>query len=167
MSHFWLQDPITREWGIVGMPGDVLRASDTVAASFAAVEDVDQDVSLHSVAGIWVLLAPEMARVNGSPLVGGVRVLRDRDEIRIGPIRAFFSEEELPRVVPFPGADEPVLCPRCKTPLSVGEPSVRCSCGLWYHQSSDLPCWAYAETCSLCDQPTALDAGYRWSPETL
>jgi len=45
---------------------------------------------------------------------------------------------------------------------------VRCpQCGVWHHQSDELPCWVYSSSCSLCDHPTALDAGYRWIPGEL
>jgi hypothetical protein len=121
---------------------------------------------LYDVAGLWVLLAPESVRVSGTPVFGGVRVLRDLDEIRVGPHRAFFSTEEVPQVVSY-AADDPLPCGRCRQPLVPGEAAVRCGCGVWHHQSEDLPCWTYADHCSQCDRATALDAPYRWSPTLL
>jgi hypothetical protein len=125
----------------------------------------------------WILLAEPSAPVyvNGQAVPLGVRILRDRDEIRVGrmqPATLFFSTERMASVEPFPGADRAIHCPRCKTELAVGVPAVRCpnpQCGLWHHQApgSNLPCWTYDTRCASCDQQTALDAGYRWTPEGL
>ena len=125
----------------------------------------------------WALLAgvASSVRVNGCPLVLGTRVLRDRDEIVArGPSgtarRYYYSAERLARVEPFPG-DGPVCCPRCKQRIEVGVPSVQCpQCGAWHHESTELslPCWSYHSRCAaLCDQPTAIGAGFRWTPEGL
>jgi hypothetical protein len=168
MAHLWVQEPDASEWHVAALEGDTHAAdSGRPVPAETGAGDPTGDALLHALGGLWVLIAGEAVRVNGMPLFGGVRVLRDRDEIRVGSHRAFFSEEEPPRVVPFPGADQPVLCPRCKQPLVVGDPSVRCACGLWYHQSTDLPCFSYSDHCAHCDRPTALDAGYRWSPDAL
>lgn len=171
MAHFWLQDPTSSEWQAAMMLSpEEAHAVDLTPPSLAALfsrESREPVGSLHHVAGIWLLLASESVLVNGSPLFGGVRVLRDRDEVRVGSRRAYFSEEEPPQVVPFPGADEPILCPRCKLALTAGEPSVRCPCGVWYHQSAEFPCFTYSERCSLCDRATTLDAGFRWTPRNL
>lgn len=116
----------------------------------------------------WVLLARPMSvvRVNGSPVVAGMRVLRDRDEIVIGGSRSFFSTERLARVEPFPGSEGATFCPRCKQEIVKDSPAVQCpGCRSWYHQREDLGCWLYSPSCQLCDQSTPLDAGYRWEPE--
>ena len=126
----------------------------------------------------WVLLAGAASRIgiNGSPLVLGARVLRDRDEILTrGPSgtlrRYYYSAERMARVEPFPGAGQPVCCPRCKQLIEVGVPAVQCpQCGAWHHESTEasLPCWSYHSRCAaLCDQPTAIGAGFRWTPEGL
>ena len=116
----------------------------------------------------WVLLAaPSLGvRVNGRPVVAGIRVLRDHDEIVLGGSRCFFSTERLARIESFPGADAAVICPRCKRPIQPATPAVRCpGCGTWHHQSDDLTCWSYTPTCALCEHVSALDAGFRWQPE--
>jgi hypothetical protein len=119
----------------------------------------------------WALLAGPSAtlRVNGQPLVLGIRVLRDRDEISFDGHRGFFSTEELAQIVPFPGLPQPAFCPRCKQKMETGDLAVVCPhCRAWHHQSEKYPCWTYGGTCALCQvQSTALDAGYTWTPEKL
>lgn len=122
---------------------------------------------------VWALVAARSSKatVNGCPPVAGLRVLSDRDEIRIGAeSRMYFSTESLAAVVPFPASEHPehvVRCGRCRLPIALGAPAVRCPrCALWFHQSADSPCWTYAPECGdFCGQPTALDAGFSWMPE--
>jgi hypothetical protein len=104
--------------------------------------------------------------LNGEPLRTGIRVLADRDELHVDGVgRVFFSTERLARVEPCPGAEPAVRCVRCKQIIEPGTDAVRCpQCGVWYHQSDDLPCWTYTPHCVLCPQPTALETGYRWTP---
>ena len=116
----------------------------------------------------WVLLARSMSavRVNGRPVVAGIRVLRDRDEIVVGGSRSFFSTERLARVESFPGSDGAAFCPRCKLEILKDTPALQCpGCRSWYHQREDLGCWLYSPTCQLCPKTTPLDAGYEWEPE--
>jgi hypothetical protein len=114
----------------------------------------------------WVLTGA--ARVNGMPLLTGIHVLRDGDEVEVNGVRAFFSAEVLAQVRPLLRGDELVFCPRCKQEITTQSAAVQCpQCGVWHHQSDDLPCWTYSQRCALCDQPTALDAGYRWTPGKL
>ncbi len=117
----------------------------------------------------WMLVGSGSVRINGTPLAAGIRVLRDRDEIRLnGGPPVYFSTERLARVEPFPGAERQVFCPRCKLPIETGAPAVLCpGCSTWFHQTTDLPCFTYAETCPLCDHQTTLDGEYRWTPEEL
>jgi hypothetical protein len=119
----------------------------------------------------WTLLGGRETtlRINGQPLVLGIRALRDRDEISIAGQRCFFSMEEFARVVLFPGLAQPACCPRCKQKVEVGDLAVACPhCRAWHHQSEKFPCWTYDSTCALCQlQNTALDAGYAWTPERL
>jgi hypothetical protein len=116
----------------------------------------------------WIILGSAAVRVNGEPLDVGIRVLRDRDELRAGDRRAFFSTESLAKIVPFPGGERPTFCPRSRLEITPGSPAVACpQCKVWHHQSEELPCWTYSERCATCDQSTALDAGFRWTPECL
>jgi hypothetical protein len=120
---------------------------------------------------VWILLAGTRwdVRVNGLPLHAGIRVLADRDEIRIGGMEScYFSTEESPRVVPFPEASANIHCPRCTLEIQPGGPAVRCpNCAVWHHQDPDrkLPCWTYGERCGGCDlQETSSEAEFRWTP---
>ncbi len=122
---------------------------------------------------LWSLLAPPEAgvRLNNSPLENGMRLISDRDSIRVpGQSMLFFSAERLARIEAFPGTAD-IYCARCKLLLSKGDPAVRCpQCGVWHHEcaDNDRNCWTYTNTCSLCDQSTGLDcAEYRWTPGSL
>jgi hypothetical protein len=118
----------------------------------------------------WVLLSPMASEVsiNGWRMQSGIRALRDRDEIRLGAARFFYSSERLAHVEPLPPMDRPVMCARCKQVIATGTPAVQCpQFGIWTHQSAEYECWTYAPTCPLCSQVTALDAGYAWTPEQL
>ncbi len=119
----------------------------------------------------WLVLSatPNGVRLNGRSLHTGIRALMDGDELHVAGLgRVFFSTEQLARIEPFPGAERPIFCPRCKQEIEGDGPAVRCpQCDVWHHQSEDLPCWTYSETCALCDQRTHLEAGYRWTPEGL
>lgn len=117
----------------------------------------------------WLLLSThrDAVRVNGDPLLIGARVLHDRDEITAFSRRYFFSTEKPPEIVTFRTAEcGAAFCARCKKAMEDGQPAVACpACGTWHHQSEAMPCWLYAKTCALCQQPTALDAGYQWTPD--
>jgi hypothetical protein len=93
----------------------------------------------------------------------------DRDEILLhGVGRCYFSTETLARIEPLSEESATGCCPRCKQGMTAGEPAVRCpGCGVWHHQSDELPCWTYAERCAICGGSTALDAGFSWTPEEL
>jgi hypothetical protein len=120
---------------------------------------------------LWVLLSSglEKVSVNGQPLLAGLCLLHDRDEILIGAQRRlYYSTEELASVEPFPGGNGPVYCARCRQAIQPATPAVRCpACGHWCEQSETKPCWTYGPTCPMCEQPTAFDTGLRWSPEEL
>jgi hypothetical protein len=117
----------------------------------------------------WVLRSANGTRVNvnGRPLYLGFRVLAHKDEIVLGGrVRLYFSGEQLARIEPFPGSEHPVFCARSKQPIAKGTPAVRCpGCGNWCEQSDQKPAWTYGPLCPCCEQPTALDTGYRWVPE--
>ena len=120
----------------------------------------------------WVLLSPQCVSmlVNGEPVLTGIRVLRNKDEIRIAGTgrRFYYSTERLARVETFADSERAVFCPRCKREITKGSEAVRCpQCQVWHHQSEPLDCWTYSSSCSLCDQPTGLDTGYRWTPEAI
>lgn len=178
MAHVWLADnigrwspaPFQEEWTALGAD----RVSLTDAASVASCSREAPVIvrrAFASSADRWILLCSDAVevRVNGAPLALGVHLLKDRDAIRLGDGRLFFfSTEELATVRAFPGLERAVFCPRCKLVIEQGSPAVRCpQCRTWHHQSDDLPCWRYADHCALCDQQTAEDNGYRWTPDDL
>jgi hypothetical protein len=119
----------------------------------------------------WTLLVPAgvAAFVNGVEVRVGIAVLADRDEIRLSGSRSlFFSTETAATVAPFPADGPRGFCPRCRQPIEPGTPAVNCPrCALWHHQSQALPCWTYADRCAACAQPSALDAGFTWTPEEV
>ena len=159
MAHLWMQDD-ERQWGIMPLEQENYRLT------AGAVRGRHP----HGARGETWLIESGCGRevsVNGRPLWLGLRVLRDKDQICVPAVgRFYFATERLAKVEPFPGATQPVYCARCKELVEPGALSVQCpQCGTWHHQSDDLPCWTYAERCALCDQPTALDGRYRWTPE--
>jgi hypothetical protein len=180
MPHFWSTDASGR-WGILPLPsegcavaldGNVLRPLNPTGGpcpETTRVLIVPFGSAPHSPS--WSLLAAHAASlfVNGRVLLLGLRVLRDKDAICIAGRHLYFSAEELAKVAPFPGLAQPACCPRCKQKLEVGDAAVSCpSCHAWHHQSERFPCWTYDSTCAFCQsQPTALDAGYSWTPEQL
>ncbi|TDI46312.1 MAG: hypothetical protein E2P02_05105 [Acidobacteria bacterium] len=99
-------------------------------------------------------------------MASGLRLLRDRDEVRLGLGQPWFFSTETLAVAP--PSDVARKCPRCKRDIKAGSEAVRCpGCDVWYHQSDEWPCWTYAETCVLCEQPTQFAAGYRFNPDGL
>jgi hypothetical protein len=157
MAHLWTRESSAGEWSPVALIGDALDVSPGMLLRRASVEPE-----------VWVLVSSSAVHVNGARLSAGIRILCDRDELRAGGHRSFFSTESLAKIVPFPGADRPVFCARCKLEIAAGTPAVRCPrCTVWHHQTEQLPCWTYSPQCAICDQPSALDAGFVWSPEEL
>ena len=120
--------------------------------------------------GQWALFMRDGERLlhNGQRVTAGIRVLAHRDALALeGRDAVYFSTEEAPRIEPFAGG-ETASCPRCRSELLRGQPTVKCPrCGVFHHEMPDRNCWTYAPTCALCAQPTALDAGLQWTPETL
>lgn len=102
--------------------------------------------------------------VNGFPSLP-LRILKDRDEIRVTGQTVYFTTESPPQIALFISKGKDVFCGRCKGRMSEGELSVQCpGCGTSHHQKEGLSCWSYDTRCSGCDQPTA---GLSWQPEPL
>jgi hypothetical protein len=110
---------------------------------------------------VWV-------RVNGLPVLGGLRLLGHKDEVLAEGARFFFSVESAPEVVVFqlpPGGRAPI-CPVCRGPVREGAQVVQCpGCSRWFHQLEAKPCWTYAPACRFCNHPTPLVAGSAWRPD--
>jgi len=175
MAHLWIHSS-SEGWAALPLAADrfTLSADAKMPAQVRPADDHSAgDVVLRrAFAGEagehWLLLAPPgRVSINGQVLAVGLRVLRDRDEIHLrGASPMYFSTEILARVMAFPGLARPAHCPRCRRVIEVGTPAVQCpGCRMWHHQSAGCECWTYGPTCAVCDQTTALDAGYRWQPE--
>jgi hypothetical protein len=177
MAHLWIHSPADG-WAVLPLAADRFTLSADAAMpvqSRPADHDSTGGVVLRrTVTGDagenWLLLAPPReAWINGQELGVGARVLRDKDEIRRqGAAPMYFSTEVLAQVAAFPGFARPAHCPRCRQVIEAGTPAVQCpcpGCRMWHHQSAGCECWTYGLTCAVCDQATALDAGYRWQPE--
>ena len=174
MAHLWVED--IAAWSMVPLARDVVAfdgkgwgpplEEPSASAPPIAIVRVQGDGAPQ-----WVLVASSgvrrRVRVNGAPLLLGIRVLEERDELVLGAAASFFSTETLPVVASFTGA-EPVTCSRCKTAIAPGERSVQCpGCRTQYHQHDARPCWLYAPACALCGRATALDQPYAWTPAEL
>ncbi|HBO43040.1 MAG TPA: hypothetical protein DD670_03720 [Planctomycetaceae bacterium] len=173
------------QWIMTDLTENGCRLSETGISPSAAAQSpasADQSVSLVRLDApeeAWILMAspPAKVSVNGSRLLLGIRVLDDRDEIlrqrtRAGvATRFFFSAERRAEVKPFRAGGQPVRCPRCKQLIGENDLAVRCpnpACGLWHHETADLPCWTYDATCAspACIQSTEL-RDHHWTPEDL
>jgi hypothetical protein len=176
MAHLWIADPAGGGWCVLPLepvPHSLVTSPPRPAGDSPAADADPRDVRLVPAGGpegtAWTLIAGSARSVGvcGRPLPLGIRVLSDRDEIRIeGVGTMFFATETLARVEPFPHADREFFCARCKIRLEPLVPSVRCpACGVWHHQAEPRACWTYAPACAMCAQPTDLDAGFRWAPD--
>jgi hypothetical protein len=111
--------------------------------------------------GVWV-------RVNGEPVLGGMRILEHRDEVLAGEYRLVFSQQGVPVVAPFTPANGTRLptCPVCRGPVREASPAVQCpGCARWFHQDGAKTCWSYAPSCRFCNHPTAFDDSAAWRPD--
>ena len=126
MAHIWLQNA-NHEWTAIPLSDDECRLEslfnetiEKVSASDGAPPDVRFLRTEIDNQENWAVVTgyESGVTINGIPLSLGIRVFRDRDEIRwsregIG----FFSSEEPASVVDFPQGDRKVFCPRCKQRL--------------------------------------------------
>ncbi len=172
IAHLWRRKD--GDWEQKTLIGDEFFFADWSDSAAAVVKNVvDHDCGLirsgSAASPMWALVTAPGARiqVNGRMPVGGLRVVNDRDAIRTADgARYYFLTESLPVIEPFPAADRPVFCGRCRLRLDSGFLAVRCPvCAIWYHQGGDLPCWTYDERCAYCGAQTALDADYQRIPE--
>jgi len=184
MTHLWLEDSQHR-WAVAPLFApecritELAELSGTRLTAQPGAEYHQPRLLLHAASRSWVLIVPARQRVllNGRSLGGRIAVLRDRDELVLlggsaAPSRRmFFSTETRARVQPYTGPDG-ASCPRCKLPMVQEQPAVACPCcQVWHHQQQaegGTECWTYADTCAACHaQETALDAGFRWTPDDL
>ncbi len=170
MSSVW-REVRDGEWQPLALP-------ETRGGAFPAVEinglrflrfgsGAEQAAAILSPSGV-------VARVNGRPILGGMRVLEHRDEVTVGRSRLFYSAESTPLVIVYQPAEGTRLptCPLCRGPIRAGDSAVQCpGCGRWFHQLATADgkpaknCWTYAPTCRFCNHPTALGGNAGWRPE--
>ncbi len=112
--------------------------------------------------------------VNGAPVIGGLRILRHKDEMLSGSQRMFFSAEAQPvmQIYEPEESGRPVRCPVCRSELRAGDSIVRCpGCQRAYHQAADAGesaakrCWTYAAECRFCQHPTSMSGRPSWRPD--
>jgi hypothetical protein len=179
MPHFWTKNT-EDEWAIFPLEDETISIAQhpprTTKNPLAGARRTSRVLLLKQEPGseAWILVAGAKRNVstNGLPLSSGIRVLADRDEIRVDRVGTlFFSTERLAQVEELPGADRPIYCPRCKKEIEKGTPAVRCpspNCRVWHHENPDRSwnCWTYADTCALCPQRTN-QTEFQWTPEEL
>src|SRR5262249_41613730 len=131
MSCIWHADAAT--WRRRALPPGRVLAGEEVGlpgVGFLRLGGAERGAALLMREGVW-------ARVNGAPVLGGLRVLDHRDEVLVGDARAFFSAEATPGVLAFRAAEgsRSPTCPTCRGPVRDGSAAVECpGCGRWYHQ---------------------------------
>lgn len=177
MAHLFVRDA-SAQWAVLPLDGRAYDlGADPPRAADSSLED-EESASAVVLLGAGraepaarVLLAGPHAEVwvNGMPLLAGIHVLADRDEIRVGGTgTVFFSTESLPVIEKFPGGDRRIVCPRCKLEIEAGTDAVRCpGCSVWHHQLADRACFTYDEKCAACGNKSDLNAGYQWIPEEV
>jgi hypothetical protein len=160
MSSLWLEHR-PKEWRSLTVPSGQLLTGRGVGLPGVGVLGLPGRAVLFVHAGTF-------ARVNGEPVVGGMRVLEHRDEVLTEAARCFFSGESAPVVTPFvlgPGGRVPT-CPVCRGPVREGMLAVACpGCGRRAHQLEGRACWSYAPTCRFCNHPTSFAAEATWRPD--
>jgi len=173
MAHLWLKDE-ANQWSPVPLDHDAVTLNGGAVQHFRQDDRRSSNVLVRTSGPhgfSWVLIAGEKSNVsiNGMRLLTGIRVVSDRDEIRIANADTmYFSTETLAAISDFPGADQPFFCPRCKQEIKRDTAAVQCpGCSVWHHQSGELKCWTYMEACAMCAHPTDMEAGFRWTPEEL
>lgn len=175
MAQIWVHNPGLGEWSALALAGDAF-ALVPVSREVRVRPDPDGAAGVLILRGreaereVWVLLAPRGdVLVNGTVPVAGIRVLCDRDEIRLrGAPPVFLSLERPAAVDAMPELGRVAKCMRCDREVVVGSLVVHCPvCGDVYHETEESPCWTLSAQCRTCENPTALDAGPRWSPLEL
>jgi hypothetical protein len=168
VSGIWREMP-DRSWHAMPLRlGQPLTEADLGAAGVRICEvGAERGAVLLVEPSVWV-------RVNGQPVLGGLRVLEHKDEILLAETRLYFSMETAPLVTVYrlPEGLRAPICPICRGPIRDGMRAVQCpGCGRWFHQldaegdRSAKSCWTYAPTCRFCSHPTAFDAEAAWRPE--
>jgi hypothetical protein len=92
-------------------------------------------------------------RVNGSRPLGGLCVLRDRDEISIDGRVYYVTRRTTLDPAPLPAGVGSTQCSRCSDLIGPGDMAVRCpACAGWHHEGArsdgePRSCWTYDAEC--------------------
>lgn len=180
MAQLWIYSSDTNEWQVAPLDGPAFAVTIGEASRLlvAPASTSEKGVTIRCVDAAknhWVLMdnrTMPTARVNELPVLNGMRALHDRDLLGFDAgACGFFSTERPAAIEPFPGIEgTPAYCGRCRQAIAVDTHAVQCTnpaCRVWHHQSDALPCWTHVDHCSMCDQSTALDGSFRWTPEDL
>jgi hypothetical protein len=117
--------------------------------------------------GVLALARPGEVWINGRSALP-LTALRRGDEIRIGGVSLFFTDEAPLGVTAYepPGGDRPAAleCTRCHGPIRPGDPIVSCpACGAVYMAQADRTpnCWEFGP-CLSCGRDPGLE--FAWEP---
>lgn len=161
MSCLWIESAPGRWDARTVPPGRPTAGEDLGIPGIALLVLPRQGAVLLARPGVWV-------RVNGEPVLGGMRILEHKDEVLAGDRRLVFSQEGNPVIRPYTpsaGARLPT-CPVCRGPVREAALAVQCpGCGRWFHQEGEKICWSYAPNCRFCNHPTAFDDSAAWRPD--
>jgi hypothetical protein len=167
MSCVWLERQPGQWDARAVLPGMMLAGSELGLDGVGVLGLSGGGAALFAQPGVWV-------RVNGEPVLGGMRLLEHKDEVLVWGVRLCFSRETAPIVVryrPAEGQRLPV-CPICRGPVRADMQAVQCpGCARWFHQLDAegerhaKPCWTYAPTCRFCNHPTSFAAEDAWRPD--
>lgn len=174
MAHLWYVDRQSSVWSSLPLEAGVVEVGPDLFSPLRRRGGEPEALLLRSQTGAgehWLLmnLTLRPLAINGERLANGIRILTDKDEIRLADVgRVFFSSERLPRLELFAGSERPLFCPRCRDPLVVSRPIVRCACSVAYHFDAerDRRCFDYGP-CTVCNAPTELSETFRWQPGAL
>ena len=161
MSCLWIENA-PGQWTAKTVPaGKPVNGEDLGVAGIALLVLPRQGAVLLARSGVWV-------RVNGEPVLGGMRILEHKDEVLAGDARLVFSQQGVPVVVAYapPNGGRSPTCPVCRGVVREQALSVQCpGCARWFHQEGTKTCWTYAAACRFCNHPTAFDDAAAWRPD--
>lgn len=160
----------------VALPADGVLPMDSAALDCAGPLNATRIMSFVSgTRPTYLLIAAARSdvRVNGSAVVGAIRVLQHQDEVSVGAQRLFFSAQAVPLVELYrcDGSPRRLRCPVCRGEIQDEQQVVRCpGCSRLFHQipagpdTPEKPCWTYSPECRFCTHPTSLSGEAFWQP---
>jgi len=175
MAHLWMQDDSTDEWVVLPLDREVYRLAVDNGHPLLAGDSSELQQGAVVAAercgrgAMWLVLSGDhnQVQLNGAPLATDSARSKTRRAGGCGRCRFFFSTNAsrkssrsgFGRGSLLSALQGPDRCRHTRGSLP--------QCGVWHHMLQDCPCWSYAPHCTLCDQRTDLDSGYRWTPEEV